>query len=156
MVFSFLDPTSHKKVIRNLGNAEIAARPFSAEDKAYIARNISEMADGHNMQAATCSEAMAFSEYEIIRNKCIDDDLIRRVFNQDSDLMNFVGLKGLKHFVQGDHCGCIRSFDIGKNNTCLNGCIYCYANVSQKAVQNNFRRLSKDGEMLLNPGELLN
>ena len=61
--------------------------------------------------------------------------------------MKFIGLKGLEHNVQGENCGCIQSYDVGIENTCKNGCVYCYANASKKAVESNLKRLSKDGEI---------
>jgi len=150
MVFSFFDPLAHKKVIRNLRNAEIDGREFSAEDKVYVAKHIAELANDHGIQVASCAETINFSLYEIRQNKCIDDALMWRLFGQDTELILFLNkIDGQKHNGQRELCGCIPSFDVGNYNTCGNGCVYCYANNSQNAVAKNFNRLSTDGETLL-------
>lgn len=150
VVFSFLDPSTHKKVIRNLRNAEIDVREFSAEDKVYVAKHIAELANDHGIQVASCAETINFSLYGIRQNKCIDDALMRRLFGQDNELISFLDIiDGQKHKGQRALCGCIPSFDMGTYDTCKNGCIYCYANNSPNAVANNFNRLSVDGETLL-------
>ena len=117
-----------------------------------MVRNIAEMANTHKMLAAACAEELDYFSLGIGRSKCIDDELMRRVFQQDTELMSFVDkVAGLKHVWQRELCGCIRSFDVGKNDTCQHGCVYCYANNLQEAVENNFNLLSLNGEMLLNP-----
>lgn len=122
-----------------------------------MATRIAELASNHGIKVAACAEAMDLIFYGIDKNKCIDDDLMRRLFDKDAELISFLDhVDKQKHKGQRKLCGCIQSFDVGNNNTCRNGCVYCYANVSQKAVDNNFARLSMDGEMFLNPGGLAN
>lgn len=152
MVFSFFNPSAHKKVERNMSSSGIAVKEFSFEDKGYVAKHIAELANHHGLQVAACAEDMDLSLYGIRQNKCIDDSLMRRLFGQDTDLISFFDqIDGQKHNGQRKLCGCIPSFDIGNFNTCKNGCIYCYANDSQNAVANNFNRLSVDEESLLIP-----
>lgn len=35
---------------------------------------------------------------------------------------------------QREHCGCIKSKDIGEYSTCMHFCSYCYANIGERAV----------------------
>jgi DNA repair photolyase len=143
MVFCFLDPVLYngRKKLKSVG---YEARAFSDDEKAYVAKNIAKMSEEHGIQAAVCGEPVSLSEYGIKPNKCIDDDLIRRVFSQDAKLMAFLdSVNGLEHKGQREHCHCIPSYDIGTENTCRNGCVYCYANASETAVQNQLERIEK-------------
>ena len=78
IVFSFLNPDKYNAK-NKLKRSGIEAEPFSDDDKKYVAQHIAKMAAEHSMQAATCSEAMKLSSYGIIANKCIDDELIRKI-----------------------------------------------------------------------------
>jgi hypothetical protein len=54
--------------------------------------------------------------------RCIDGDLIRDLFGLQVDQTKDPG--------QREACGCIVSKDIGMYDSCLHGCMYCYANLS--------------------------
>jgi len=141
---------TYKKVVKNLNDAGIKYRDFSEGDKNYVAKHIGEMGKKCGIEVAACAEKDDLSQHGIGRNKCIDDDLIRRVFSKDDVLLQFIGDgTGKKDPGQRELCGCIVSKDIGEYHTCLHLCRYCYANFSEKAVKKNFKRISQTGEMLL-------
>ncbi len=46
-------------------------------------------------------------------------------------------------------CGCIKSKDIGKYDTCPHGCLYCYANTSPESARCNHSRHNPDSETII-------
>ena len=95
---------------------------------------------------ATCAEQIPLEKYGIKHNKCVDDDLMIKLFSNDKVLMDFLEVikktKNNKDKGQRKFCGCISGKDIGKYNTCSHLCIYCYANASEEIVLQN-RKLHK-------------
>ena len=154
LVISFMQADRHKKVVKNLNKAGVKYRDFSTDDRYYLAGYLAAMGKAFGVEIAACAEETDFSSFGIAQNKCIDDHLIKRVFSHDNALMEFIGTgKGLKDLGQRKTCRCIVSKDIGEYHTCQHLCIYCYANVSEKAVWRNVRRITQSGEMLLPPPE---
>lgn len=46
------------------------------------------------------------------------------------------------------HCGCYQTKDIGAYDTCVHGCVYCYAVQSHERAMQRYRTHSKDSEFL--------
>ena len=84
-----------------------------------LVRHISNEATAHNLEVYSCAEAFNLQPYGVKAGKCIDDDLIAKLFG--------IRVGGVKDKSQREECGCVVSKDIGQYDTCLHGCKYCYA-----------------------------
>lgn len=180
LVFSFADIKAYRKVQNNLiketslftkenvevGEGSDSQRIEIAEGLVKL-RNIWKE-EGWNLTLATCAESIDLDAYNIEHNRCIDDRLLERVFNDDKELVyylhtgklpepNLFGeipvvphiLKNLKDKGQRKLCGCMISKDIGMYNTCRHFCVYCYANTSKNVVTQNATKHSDSSESII-------
>ena len=134
--FSFID--MYRNTEKNVKG--LALQPFPIEQQKYIAQNLADIAHGYGLQIDTCAEGIDLEQYGIQHARCIDDRLL-------SELIGCPLTVG-KDKNQRLECGCIESIDIGAYNTCRNGCLYCYANYSQKSVQTNSQKHNPNSPLL--------
>ena len=124
-IISFVD--IYKKCRRNMEGLNVI--PFDAYKMTEVAARLSEIAAVYDIKMETCCEAVDLTSIGIQKGKCIDAGLISRITGQN--------IKIQKDKNQRDLCGCAASIDIGAYNTCKHGCLYCYANFSDKTVARN-------------------
>ena len=165
LVFSFADILRYRNIQHNLiretpiyNPSNVHRAEFTYDQKIVFAKGIQRLIGcwtkvNPDFEIATCAEDIDLEKYEIVHNKCIDDELIAKLFPNDRMLIDFLGLKpknqllfndetptkrpNLKDKGQRKACGCIVSKDIGTYNTCNHLCVYCYANSSPSAVKIN-------------------
>ncbi|HOY66288.1 MAG TPA: DUF1848 domain-containing protein [Candidatus Ozemobacteraceae bacterium] len=144
LVFSFADIAEYRKVGANLKKAGISFREWSEGEMLTAAAGLATIGRELGIVVVSCAEALDLSSVGIRHGRCIDDELLHRLFPEDKVLQQHLGyipaqptLNGfesdrpsLKDKGQRKACGCITSKDIGSYNTCPHGCLYCYANTS--------------------------
>lgn len=111
-VISFID--FYEKTKRN--TAKIGAIPPTERDIKTMVQEFVKC----GLPIETCAEAIDLSEFGIKQACCIDGDLITRITGRNLHLK--------KDKSQRKECGCMESKDMGMADSCLNGCLYCYAN----------------------------
>jgi len=177
LVFSFADIKAYKKVqntlIRELdyyNKQNVEEAELDDEQTNEIVEGLVKIRDawqnqGWNIKLATCSEKIDLEHHGIEHNRCVDGELLEKLFPNDNELIHFLyygklpdvtmslfdseNRKDLKDKGQRKECGCIFSKDIGMYDTCPHHCLYCYANTSKKAVNQNFSKHKIDSESII-------
>ena len=135
-VFSFID--MYAKTRRNTSRYGI--REPTKEEMESIACQLSRVASEHKIGLCTCCEAIDLDRYGIKHNRCIDGELIRRLFNIMVDDVRDA---------QRENCGCLKCHDIGVYNTCLHKCRYCYATFNPDMADVNSEKNHLDSPLMI-------
>ncbi|MGE4354298.1 MAG: DUF1848 domain-containing protein [Oscillospiraceae bacterium] len=92
-----------------------------------LAQRFMAVASQYHFVIESCAEEIDLEPFGIRHGHCVDCALFESLIGYQLDID--------KDKNQREHCGCVASIDIGAYNTCRNGCRYCYANHSLKAVE---------------------
>ena len=182
LVFSFADVLAYRKVQQNLlrdtacftKENVTSAEPSPAQQQELVEGLVKLRdhwhAEGWQLTLATCAEQIDLDAYGIAHNRCIDSELIARLWHNDPELLYYLHTgklpepdlfgnipplpataKPLKDKGQRHACGCIPSKDIGMYNTCPHLCAYCYANASRATILANHLRHNPAAPSLIPP-----
>ena len=141
-VISFVKPY-RKARARMEAAAQGSAEPvdFGSPPIRGLLRAISEAARENGMEICSCASEQDLSAFGINPSKCIDADLISKLFA--------IEISAPKDPCQRKECGCAVSRDIGMYDTCLFGCSYCYATSSLERAKANYARHDPESPSLL-------
>lgn len=180
LVFSFVDVKAYRKVQNNLVKETSFFEKSNVESAEPDGDKREELIDGlvklreywkkegWNLTLTTCGEDIDLEKYDIKHNRCIDGELMERLFANDEELIYYLHTgelpkpdlfgsmpeipldrKSLKDKGQRKVCGCMVSKDIGMYNTCRHFCVYCYANTSKKCVLENTENHNDESESII-------
>lgn len=125
VVISFVD--LYTKIRKNMKDIKIVEE--KPEDLIGLSSAIAEIAKSNGMEVVTCAEAIDLSSCGIKHGSCIDQKMVEKITGYP------IHIKKDKN--QRPECGCVESVETGAYHTCLNGCIYCYANENNERVKKN-------------------
>jgi hypothetical protein len=116
---------------------------MECEEKAFgeLMRFMASVARESGMALSSCAQERDLTAYGVLPGKCIDDGQIREVFGLE--------VNHAKDPSQRKACRCVVSKDIGMYDTCLYGCVYCYATTSFDKAKENYRRHDPDAPSLI-------
>lgn len=162
LVFSFVDIADYRKVIKTLEELKIFVREPVRTEMHEIAATIGGYVQKWGIKAATCGEKENFSKYGIVKNSCVDGELLQQLCTPENVYLNdfFKRYTPKQMSLLGDikpeiprdrgqrgECRCIISKAVGRYDTCPHLCVYCYANSSATTIR-RYRGLINTGSYL--------
>ncbi len=139
LTVSFFSP--YQKVLSRCRREGVKLLPTPEELRRRVLSELSKMAQEWHLKICTCADGGDYSDLGIMPGRCIDENHLVQTFSDDFELVRFLDpswqpdlfgevhfRKGLRDTGQRQFCGCVKSKDIGRYNTCPHGCLYCYAN----------------------------
>ena len=123
-----VDPRRHRSVAKRYPDLPVAA------DAAALLRTLATVADEHGAELRICCNPEYAEQAAAPASQCIGAELFAPYGAQVSSRV-----AALPDAPSRSACRCLRSVDIGMDNTCLAGCKYCYVTTSLEAAIKNYR-----------------
>ena len=124
---------TYKSIARNM--REAGHRDLNIHEKMQLAEALLPIAENHGITLCACCEVPELFSLGIQPVSCVD--------------ANIFGVTAPRDKNQRKGCNCAASVDIGAYNSCMNGCLYCYANHAEAKVKQNYAEHDSSGEILI-------
>jgi len=141
-MLGFIDHYNHIRV--ELSRFDI--KSLRMEDISEMAASFKQTIDHYPIHMDTCTVKVDLSGMGIPNGMCIDKVLTEKIIGYP--------ISAKKDKNQRDVCQCIESIDIGTYESCMHGCIYCYAiKGDSNSVIGNRKIHNKDSAILIGEPE---
>lgn len=124
-VVSFID--LYEKTKRNFSGVRAVTR----QEQEQLIAAFSEIAKKNDLQIHLCCEDAGLVRENVDADGCMSKAVFEKVLG--------CKLAVPKKKTARKECNCLLGADIGAYNTCLHGCLYCYANYDTEAVAGNLK-----------------
>lgn len=125
-IISFID--LYAKTKKNFHGVQ----EVSISQQITLAKAFSKIAKQRGIHIKTCAEEIDLLEYGITHEGCITKQILKDVIGYN--------LIEQKSRPLRKACHCYPTRDIGEYNTCMHGCLYCYANEDKQLVIEKLKR----------------
>lgn len=119
------------KTLRPLVRQGFKFHEPSLQEKIDLIGQFVEIGREYGIRIYACCEQDILQVPDVEQAHCIDPVLLHELFPQK--------FRSLKPASTREGCGCFASRDIGAYETCIHGCVYCYANSSHKKALARFK-----------------
>jgi hypothetical protein len=124
----------YNKVKRNVaklnrGKGILVTDPEPSK-KQELAGRLADIASEHGISLYTCCGDYLKSD-SIHKASCVDANIIADLF--------YGGRLNVPRKPTRKECGCFASVDIGAYDTCVHGCVYCYANINKTVAEKRYK-----------------
>nr|WP_317999873.1 DUF1848 domain-containing protein [uncultured Faecalibacillus sp.] len=134
-VISFID--LYQKTKKNFKEVQ----EVSQKNQIYLCQKFVEIGKKYNIEIYTCHENESLKTTGVHTSGCMNQQIIERALGHS------LKLPKINEARQG--CRCLLNNDIGIYNTCLHGCLYCYANYDRVTVLKNVKMHNKKSPFLI-------
>lgn len=135
-VISFID--LYEKTKRNFKGIQ----PVNHDTQFYITQKFVEIAKKYQITIYTCHEDEFLKNAGADISGCMSLKVIEKALGYSLNIP-----KSNQNARMG--CSCLLNHDIGVYNTCLHGCLYCYANYDRKTVLLNAQMHNEKSPFLI-------
>jgi len=105
---------------------------ISQIEKRRFAYKLAEIAEKYNIKLYACCNDYLLSD-KVKKASCINAYYLSNLFH--------ISLEA-KPAATRKECACTKSIDIGAYNTCIHGCVYCYANLNKEKAKKFYKNFS--------------